>query len=120
MPNRVLLVEGSSIIRAALVPALKELANVEVVGFADDVSSALNAISRMEFDIVVLDLSFAAGSGLAVLEGMPSPVLDGRKVLVLTSYADPEVHKECIRLGATAVFDRATEIDEFLKACAQR
>ena len=42
--------------------------------------------------------------------------LAGRKVYVLTNYATADLRKACVRLGADAVFDKSTELDEFFAA----
>jgi two-component system OmpR family response regulator len=38
-----------------------------------------------------------------------------QKVIVLTNYATPPIRQRCLALGADAVFDKATEIEEFTK-----
>jgi len=119
MPYRVLLVEDSSIIRATLIPALEELADMKVVGYAEDVAGALKAIGEFKWDVIVLDLFLKSGTGLDVLAGMPELAFSKGKVLVLTNYATADVRRQCLRLGASAVFDKSTEIEDFLEACAE-
>lgn len=118
MSHRVLLVEDNALIRATLIPALEELADATVVALADDVPSALRAISETKWDIVVLDLFLKRGSALDVLRSMSTVDLKSGKVLVLTNYATADVRLQCLRLGATAVYDKSTELDSFLEACA--
>ena len=42
--------------------------------------------------------------------------LAGRKVYVLTNHATADLREACVRLGADAVFDKSTELDEFFAA----
>ncbi|WP_406622906.1 response regulator transcription factor [Acidovorax sp. SDU_ACID1] len=118
MTHRVLLVEDNSTIRATLIPALEELADMEVVATADDVASALQAISAVAWDVVVLDLFLKKGTGLDVLKNMTALDFSAGKVLVLTNYATADIRQRCLRLGADAVFDKSTEIEGFLEVCA--
>ena len=53
--------------------------------------------------------------GLEVLAQLPGE-LAGRKVYVLTNYATADLREACVRLGADAVFDKSTELDEFFAA----
>jgi len=50
-----------------------------------------------------------------VLAQLPGE-LAGRKVYVLTNYATADLREACVRLGADAVFDKSTELDEFFAA----
>lgn len=114
-PTRVLLVEDNATIRATLVPALQELAGACVVATAEGAPQALNAIRLVEWDVLVLDLFLREGTGFDVLANMPRGVT-GRKVYVLTNYANSELRNACLLQGADAVFDKSTELDEFFAA----
>lgn len=41
-----------------------------------------------------------------------------QKVVGLSNHANPEIRWRCARLGANAVFDKRTEIDDLLPYCA--
>ncbi|RYF08982.1 MAG: response regulator [Comamonadaceae bacterium] len=112
------LVEDNPTIRKTLIPAIKELAGIEVVATAEDVDSALAALDRYEWDLVVLDLFLREGSGLDVLSATPSKTA-GRHIFVLTNYATADVRRRCLDLGADAVFDKSTELEEFFDRCVE-
>ena len=112
------LVEDDPRIRAHLVPALAELADVEVVAFADTESQAVEWIGKhcSETDLVILDIYLKRGTGLGVLSqrgGFPL----GCHIVVLTNSADEGMRARCAALGAEAVFDKTTELDEFFGYC---
>lgn len=81
---RVLVVEDSGVQRAALVRALTAEGDVEVVGEAGDVDTAVAATVGLEPDVVTMDLGLpgARGAGLGGLEAIarimarrPTPIL---------------------------------------------
>ena len=112
---RVVLVEDNTTIRETLVPALQELAGARVVAMADGAQEALATLRQVPWYVLVLDMFLRAGPGLEVLAQLPGE-LAGRKVYVLTNYATADLRKACVRLGADAVFDKSTELDEFFAA----
>jgi DNA-binding NarL/FixJ family response regulator len=115
------IVEDSKLIRDNLVAALEELAPVDVVGTAEDESSAVRWLDSGEcgVDLVIIDISLKNGSGLGVLratQGMPDL---GCRRIVLSNYATPDVRRRCLELGADRVFDKSHDIDELIRYCAR-
>ena len=92
---------------------------MHVVAIADEVAGALQAIGEVAWDVIVLDLFLKSGTGLDVLKGMPAADFAKSKVLVLTNYATADIRQKCLGLGANTVFDKSTEIESFLMACAE-
>lgn len=117
MPTPAILVEDSATIRATLIPAIRDLADVQVVAFAETVTEALSVCSNNEWRLLILDLFLREGSGLTVLDRLRnrSP---GQRIVVLTNYATKDIRERCAKLGANAVFDKSTELDEFFDHCA--
>ena len=67
--------------------------------------------------MAVVDLFLGRGSGLTVLAALR--VRRARqKVIVLSNFATPEIRERCLAMGADRVFDKSTEIDEFLTYCS--
>ena len=113
-PTRVLIVEDSPIILENLTELLEELGGIEIVGTA----TAQEAGKWMDghtqaCDVALID-NFDSGSGLAVLKHAYSYRFPPERV-VLTNYATREMRQVCEKLGAAAVFDRSTEIDELIE-----
>ncbi len=40
-----------------------------------------------------------------------------QRVVVLSNYATPAMRERCTELGANAVFDKSSELEEFLAYC---
>jgi response regulator of citrate/malate metabolism len=63
------LIEDSNTIREALIPALADLAEAEVVAVAETASEAVTVLEKLgdTWDLAVVDLFLREGSGLTVL-----------------------------------------------------
>lgn len=114
MRLRIYLVEDSPVIRAALSESLEELVGARVVDCASTEDEARQWLSEHpnDWDLAVIDLFLLQGSGLNVVKSCSNRALR-QKVVVLTGYATPAMRQRCLGSGADAVFDKATEIDEF-------
>ena len=112
------IVEDSPVIRENLVAALEELAPVEVVGTADDESTALRWLGRSESrcDLVIVDIFLKRGSGLGVLRAATN-MRKAMKLVILSNYATPDMRRKCLELGAHRVFDKSNEIDALIQYC---
>ena len=64
-------------------------------------------------DVAIIDMFLRGGSGLGVLAHMRGYEYPPRRV-VLTNYATPDMRRRCRALGADAVFDKSTEIEELV------
>ena len=111
---RIYLVEDNTTIRKNLTEWLED-ASARMVGFAtteDEAKSWLTENSTA-WDLAVVDLFLAKGGGLGVVKSCANRS-NGQKVLVLSNYATPPIRERSIALGADAVFDKSTELEEFL------
>lgn len=115
---RTYLVEDSRIIRANLTEALEELAGVDIIGWADGAPAASLWLSGHgeEWDLAVIDLFLAEGTGLSVLVACKVRKTSQR-VIVVSNYATPDMRARCTLFGADAVFDKSTEIDGLIDYC---
>lgn len=109
----VLLAEDSVHVRKQLVELLGEIPGVVVAGEASSGAETLEAVARLNPDILVLDLRMPGGDGFHVMER-----LGGRNapaILVLTNSADPRTRARCRELGARDVFDKSTEFEAMIR-----
>ena len=112
------IVEDNPIIRDNLVATLEELTLVANVGSAETEAEGVTWLSNSinAWDLAIIDLFLKQGTGLGVLSACKNR-LPQQKVIVLTNYAKPDVRKQCATLGANAVFDKSTEIEQLLEYC---
>ena len=118
---RTFIVEDNPTIRESLVGTLREVARIDWVGEAETETEGSNWLTRnpLQWDLAIVDLFLKDGTGLRVLEACRhrNPA---QKIVVLSNYATPEMRRKCVQLGADAVFDKATEIDDLIDYCVQR
>jgi DNA-binding NarL/FixJ family response regulator len=119
-PLRTYIVEDSQVIRENLIATLEELVPVEVVGTAEDESTAVQWLARPsnEVDLVIVDIFLKAGSGLGVLKAASS-LPQHHNVVVLSNYATQDIRRKCLELGADKVFDKSNEIDALILYCGR-
>lgn len=115
---RVFVIEDEMALRNLLVDALQEIPGVEVLFYADNEVSATNWLSSHDsaWDLAVVDLYLRQGSGVGALNWCITRREDQR-VVVLSSQLSQEVRRKCLALRADAVFDKASEMDDFLAYC---
>lgn len=112
------LVEDNKTIRDNLVPALEDLVNGQVVGFAETESEALAWLEAHpdDWQLLIVDLFLKEGSGLGVLSGCQARKA-GQRVVVLSNYVTADIRARCKTLGADAVFDKSRDLDAFIDYC---
>ena len=122
MRVKAFVVEDNLAIRASLVEALAELANVETMGTATTEKAAVAWLidPANEWDIAIVDLVLEPreGSGFGVLRALRDRD-PARKVVVLTGTASNDVRRQCEALGGDGVFDKAMETDALLDYCLE-
>ena len=119
MQIKTYVVEDSPTIRDNLIATLEELTGVHTVGTAETEKEGIYWLtnSNNAWDLAIVDLFLKQGTGLGVVSACKkrSPV---QKVIVLSNYATSDVRNQCAQLGADAVFDKSTEIEQLLEYCA--
>lgn len=120
---RTYIVEDSPVIRENLIATLEEMVPVEVIGTAEDESSAAQWLAKADnrCDLVIIDIFLKSGSGLGVLQAARNGGngAGARKLVVLSNYATPDMRRKCMQLGADKVFDKSNEIDGLINYCAK-
>ena len=82
---------------------------------AADGRECLEKVESERPDIILLDLSMPVLSGWAVLEALKgSAAVKNTAVVVLTGWADEEVHRQARQMGATGALVKTFGIDELL------
>jgi len=119
--SRVLLAEDDAEMRRFLADSLRE-EGYEVI----EAASGVELLERLEFeaedgrwlpmfDVVVTDVRMPGVTGLEVLEGIRN-VEWSTGVILVSAFADQEVHDQARRLGACAVLAKPFPLGEFLTA----
>ena len=118
MKIKTYIVEDSPTIRDNLIATLEELTDVTTIGTAEteNEGAAWLTNSNNSWNLAIVDLFLKQGTGLGVVYACKNR-MPNQKVIVLSNYATPDVRKHCALLGADAVFDKSTEIEQLLEFC---
>ena len=108
MTIRVFLVEDLPAMRELLVDLFTSIGNYQVVGTSSTEAEANLWIEEFpgKWDLLIVDLILAEGSGLGVVARARQRRKDG-DVVVLSAYGSPGIEKHLRANGVTAVFDKA-------------
>jgi DNA-binding NarL/FixJ family response regulator len=112
---RVLLVDDHAVVRAGLKAVLGAAPDVDVVGEASDGAIALDLVTRLTPDVVVMDLTMEEMDGIATTRALlerESPP----KVLVLTMHAEEEYLIPVLEAGASGYLMKSAADRQLLDA----
>ena len=110
---RVLLVDDHKVVAEGLVRLLSD--RVEIVDTVNDGSLVVDAVTRHQPDVVILDISMPNVSGLEAIRQLKSHHLEPR-IIVLTMHADAALAVEALRAGASAFVLKESSGEELLTA----
>lgn len=99
-PVRVLLVDDHEVVRRGLQAILERNREINVVGEADSVGTAVSEAARVQPDVIVMDLRLPDGSGIEACRQIRSAD-DSIQVLILTSHADEDALFSAVLAGAS-------------------
>ena len=107
---RVLLVEDSPVICGLITEIINEVPGVKVAESVETERAAIEAVGRLDVDVVILDLQLRKGTGFGVLRAMrdmpKKPV-----VVVLTNFALRSYREAALALGARDFLDKSRDYD---------
>jgi DNA-binding response OmpR family regulator len=121
MSLRTYLVEDDPAYRNMLRAALPGYVESHVLGFSESEQDGINWLltHAKGWDLLLVDLVLKRGSGFRILAACR--VRDAtQKIIVMTNHASRDVRQRCFDLGADAVFDKSTELEEMLAYCGWR
>jgi DNA-binding NarL/FixJ family response regulator len=112
---RVLLVDDHALLRAGMARLLDLADDVTVVGSAGSGAEALEAATVLQPDVVLMDLSMPGMSGVEATRRLLA-VRPDTAVVVLTSFADPDLIVDALDAGAVGYLLKDAEPDGLVGA----
>jgi len=97
---RIVLVDDHEVVRLGLKSLLDRHPQFEVVGEAGSSREAIEVVSNIQPDVVVMDVRLPGTSGIEACEEITRR-FPSTKVIMLTSYAEDEMLFSAIRAGAS-------------------
>jgi response regulator of citrate/malate metabolism len=110
--NNVLIVEDNPLIGKSIVNAIEKISTIESLQLTTSLQEAISLIDHTNFNLIILDLSLPDGNGLELLKILKERK-EKKKVLVFSTNTD--LKQVCLRYGAYAFFDKATDFDELIE-----
>jgi DNA-binding NarL/FixJ family response regulator len=107
-PIRLILADDHSIVLDGLRRLFESESDFQVVACCADGNAALEAVTKLPCDVLVLDLRMPAKTGLEVLKAMSDAHVPCRTVLLTAALKDDEV-VQALRLGAMGVVLKESE-----------
>lgn len=98
-PVRVMLVDDHALVRAGLAALLDGSGAVRVIGQAADGAAAVDSVTELAPDVVLMDLSMPGMDGIAATRAVLD-VRPGTAVVILTSFAEQPRVRGAIEAGA--------------------
>jgi len=117
-PFRLLIVDDHRVVREGLKAMLDGVAEIEIVGEAEDVDGALAAIQGTGPDVVLLDMRLQRSSGLDACRAIVGRHPDVR-VVFLTVYEEEQYVFEALRAGARGYMLKKASAEDIVRVMEQ-
>ncbi|MFI7024884.1 response regulator [Micromonospora sp. NPDC049900] len=112
--TRVVVVDDQTLIRQGI-RGLLEVADIDVVGEADDGRAALTVVAETAPDVILLDLRMPRFDGIWTLERLRAAEVE-IPVLVLTTFDDDDLVLAALRAGARGYLLKDVTLDQLTRA----
>lgn len=114
----IVIADDSLAVRARVRELVSEIADVTVVGEADDGIEALQIIERLKPDVAILDIRMPRSNGIQTLEAMREKGMN-TATIVLTAFPNRQYRDRCLKAGAAHFFDKANEFEQVAEVLQQ-
>ena len=111
--NNLLIVDDNPFIGKKIFNAAKEVSGIEHIYITESLQEATSFLNETNFKLVILDLNLPDGNGIELLKWLKEKKIES-KVFVFS--ASTELKKICLKYGAFAFFDKASDFDELIEA----
>jgi DNA-binding NarL/FixJ family response regulator len=119
MPNSlkisVLVVDDHTVVRHGLKSLLESEGDIQVVGEAKDGAEAVRKAKSLKPNVVLLDVAMPVMHGIETARQLSRTVPDS-KVLILSSYSEPQEIDRALEAGASGYLMKETASSEVLRA----
>jgi len=117
VPVRVFLVEDMPRLQGLMAELLRSIGDFTLVGSAATEAEAIQWLKdhRGGWDLAVVDLILAQGSGIGVVARCRERA-EGAKVVVFSDYVTPVLRDYCLSLGADAALPKS-DLQAFIDYC---
>lgn len=112
---RILLVDDHAVVREGLKRLIAGQSDIEIVGEASDGHEAIAAVSNLQPDVVMMDVSMPGMSGVEATRELLTRCPRTR-ILALTVHEDEAYAREFLQAGAAGYLLKRAPTDELIRA----
>jgi DNA-binding NarL/FixJ family response regulator len=117
-PTRILIVDDHPAVREGLAIRISREPDLAVCGQASDVAEALKIAAETDPDLVVVDISLAAGDGLELIKRLRAQK-DTTRMLAWSMHEENFYADRVLRAGAMGYINKREATDTIIKAIRQ-
>ncbi len=114
-PTRIFIVDDHPLVREWLATTLRQQADLEVSGHAEDAASGLAAMLADPPDVAIVDLSLKTSSGLDLIKDLTEH-LPGTQIIVLSMHEEVFYAERALRAGARGYVMKRESTDHVVEA----
>ncbi len=115
MKTRLLLVDDHAVVRTGLRMLIEGENDIEIIGEAENASEAINQISRLKPDVVLMDIGLPDMSGIEATRKIKQ-LAPHTAVVALTIHEDEEYFFKMLDAGASGYVPKRAAPEELLSA----
>jgi len=112
---KVILVDDHELARHGVRKLLGGDAGIEVVGEAESCWGAISLISRLQPEVVILDIRLRQGNGIEVSRAVRK-MAPATKILVLSAYDDSQYVVSMVKLGISGYLTKSSSAEDLIRA----
>jgi len=112
---KVILVDDHELARHGVRKLLGSDAGIEVVGEAESCWGAISLISRLQPEVVILDIRLRQGNGIEVSRAVRK-MTPATKILVLSAYDDSQYVVSMVKLGISGYLTKSSSAEDLIRA----
>lgn len=117
---RIFLVEDSPTVRDLLIQNLTNIPGIELAGVADAENDALEKLSQLCCDVLILDIRLKQGNGMSLLRTLAGlPQQAGNVKIIFTNNVSDTYRRASEQYGVGFFFDKSTDFLQ-LRSLMQR
>lgn len=115
MSIRILIADDHSVVRKGIRMLLEDEADIQIVGEASDGDEAINLLSSLQTDVLLLDITMPRMSGIEALKVISSQYPRVR-TLMFSMHNNPDYIIKAVQHGAAGYILKDTGLEEILRA----
>jgi response regulator of citrate/malate metabolism len=111
--NNLLIVEDNPFISKSIAKSVQEISVVTDFRLTASLQEAISFLNASHFELIILDLNLPDGNGIELLRWIKEKKI---KTKVFVFSISTAFEKNCLKLGASAFFDKAQDFDKLMEA----